>query len=49
VSFGPTPLLIVLVVVCLLLVVARLATRARRSAETDPNRPGDGPADDGAP
>jgi len=37
----------VLVVVCLLLVVARLARR-RRPAEPDPRRPGDGPGDDDA-
>ena len=46
-SFGPTPLLIVLVVVCLLLVVARLARR-HRPAEPDPRRPGDGRGDDAA-
>jgi hypothetical protein len=42
VSFGSTALLIVLVVVCALLVVARVAGRARRAGVRPPSGPGDG-------
>ena len=40
-SFGSTALLIVLVVVCALLVVARVAGRARRPGDQHPSGPGD--------